>query len=77
MSWEEIKLKLSDEVRQLLEERHISEDEIKQVIYHAEANGEKLYQPETNRYLAKLRIEQASFYAEYSIEQEESHNVIS
>ena len=69
MSWEEIKLNVSDEVRRLLEERHISENEVKQVIYDAETKGEKLYQPETNRYLAKLRIERATFYAEYSIEQ--------
>ena len=69
MSGEEIKLELSDEVKQLLEERHILEDEVKKVVDHAETEGEKLYQPEANRYLAKLRIGQASFYVEYSIEE--------
>jgi glutamate synthase (NADPH/NADH) small chain len=68
VSWEEVKLQLSDEVKQKLEDRHILEDEIKQVINHAETSGEKLYLPDDNRYLAKLRIGKATFYAEYSIE---------
>ena len=68
MTWEEIKLQVNDEIKQLLEERHISEDEVKQVIHHAETEGEKLYQPDENRYLAKLKIGKAAFYVEYSIE---------
>ena len=70
MSWEEIKLQISDEVKQRLEDRHILEDEVKQVIHHAETEGEKLYEPNANRYLAKLRIGNATFYVEYSVEQE-------
>jgi len=66
--WEDIKLQLSDEVKQLLEERHILEDEVKQVIDHAETAGEKLYQPDESRYLAKLLIGKATFYVEYSVE---------
>ena len=68
MTWEEIKLELSDEVKQQLEDRHILEDEVKQVINNAETAGEKLYQPDENRYLAKLRIGEATFYVEYAIE---------
>jgi glutamate synthase (NADPH/NADH) small chain len=68
VSWEEVKLQLSDEVKQKLEDRHILEDEVKQVIHYAETEGEKLYLPDDNRYLAKLRIGKATFYAEYSIE---------
>ena len=67
MTWEEIKLELSGEVKQLLEDRHIVEDEIKQVISNAESVGEKLYLPDENRYLAKLRIGEATFYVEYAI----------
>lgn len=69
MTWEEIKLTVSDEVKKLLVERHISEDEAKQVIHHAETEGEKLYQPEGNRYLAKLPIGKATFYVEYSLDE--------
>ena len=63
-----IKLKLSDEVRQRMLERHISEDEIKQVIQNAEATGRKAYQTDTNLYLASLWIDRATFYVEYLIE---------
>lgn len=70
MAWEEIKLQVTDAVKQLLEERHIAEDEVKQVIDNAETEGKKLYQPEANRYLAKLRIGKATFYVEYAIEED-------
>lgn len=69
MSWEEIKLQVGDEVKKRLEERHISEDEIKQVIDFAETKGEKLYQPETNRYLAKNRLGEVTIYVEYSTDE--------
>lgn len=39
MTWEEIKLQVSNEAKQLLEERHILEDEVRQVIHHAETGG--------------------------------------
>lgn len=69
MTWEEIKLRVSNEVKQLLEERHILEDEVRQVIHHAETEGDKLYLPDENKYLAKLRIGKATFYVEYSAEE--------
>lgn len=53
-------------VTQLLDERHILDEDIKQVISIAEATGEKLYQPGTERYLAKLKADNATFYVEYS-----------
>ena len=69
MSWQEVKLKLSDEVKQRLADRHILEDEVKQVIHHAEETGEnKAFQPDANRYLAQLRIGSATFYVDYAIE---------
>ena len=70
MSWEETKLQVSDEIKQLLKERSISENEVKRVIHHAETEGDKLYQPEVNRYLAKLKMGLATFYVEYSIEED-------
>ena len=69
MSWEEIKLQVSDEVKKLLEERHISEDEVKRVIDFAETKGEKLYQQEANRYLAKSRLGEVTIYVEYSTDE--------
>jgi hypothetical protein len=69
MSWEEMKLQVGDEVKKRLEERHISEDELKQVIDFAETKGEKLYQPEANRYLAKNRLGEVTVYVEYSTDE--------
>jgi len=69
MSWEEIKLQVGDEVKKRLEERHISEDEVRQVIDFAETKGEKLYQPEANRHLAKSRLGEVTIYVEYSTDE--------
>ena len=69
MSWEEIKLQVGDEVKKLLEERHISEEEVQQVIDFAETGGGKLYQPEANRYLAKNRLKEVTIYVEYSTDE--------
>jgi hypothetical protein len=60
-------------MKNILEERHILEDEIKQVIFHAETEGDKLYLPETNLYLSKLKIGNATFYAKYSAVEETYH----
>jgi len=70
VSWEEIKLQVSDELKQLLKDRSISENELKRVIHHAETEGDKLYQPEANIYLTKLTMGLATFYVEYSIEED-------
>jgi hypothetical protein len=66
MSWEEIKLQISDQIRQLMEDRAIPEDYIKQVIDNAETTGDKLYQPEANRYLVRSRLGEVTVYVEYS-----------
>jgi hypothetical protein len=66
MSWEEIKLEISASMQRHLEMRHISEDEVKQVIHYAETTKEKLYQPDSGRFLGKLKIGKATFYVEYS-----------
>lgn len=62
----EFELIKSDTIASLLEDRHILDDDIVQVIKFAEKSGEKLYQPEDNIFLAKLRISEATFYVQYS-----------
>lgn len=64
--YETVELKMNDEVKVAMESRHILDDEVKMVIHNAESIGEKLYQPESNKCLAKLLIGEATFYAEYS-----------
>jgi glutamate synthase (NADPH/NADH) small chain len=66
MSWEEIKLDISDDVQQILEDRHILVDDIRQVIFHAESEGARLYVPDSDLTLAKHRIGKATVYAKYS-----------
>jgi hypothetical protein len=63
----QIKLEISETVRKLMEERHILDEDLIQVIQHAEKTGEKLYQPGSDGFLSKLRIKNVYFYAEYSI----------
>ena len=64
-NWQDIELEISPRIKQYLEMRHVSEDEVKQVISHAETTKEKIYQPTSERFLAKLRIGKATFYVEY------------
>ena len=64
-TWQDIKVVISPEVNRYLEMRHVSEDEVKQVIYHAETTKEKIFQPDSGKFLAKLRIGKATFYVEY------------
>ncbi len=61
-----LKLDISDDVKALLDERHVLEDDVRRVIEYAESTGLKLYQPGTQNFLSKLRIYQAMFYVEYS-----------
>lgn len=66
-TYQEINLFKSDAVAASMEEWHILDDDAKQVIYHAENTGGKLYQPEVNRYLAKMEWSDVVFYVDYSI----------
>ena len=66
----ELNLVKGDEVIPLLEKRHILDEDIEQVIKNAEESGEKLYQPDGERYLAKMRLSEATFYVEYSLSDE-------
>ena len=69
MSGEDIKIEISDAVKQTMEERHVSPDEVKMVINHVEKEGGvKLYVPDDNRYLGKNIMGGATFYVDYSIE---------
>jgi hypothetical protein len=60
------KLEKSGNVADLMEARHILDDDIRRVIDHAEKTGQKLYEQGTDRILSKLRVRETYFYAEYS-----------
>ena len=61
-----VKIEKSDEIAALMEERVITDDDIRRVIANAEKTGRKLYQPDSDHFLSKLRIGQVYFYVEYS-----------
>jgi hypothetical protein len=60
------KLQKAGDVEDLMDARHILDDDVKRVIDHAEKTGQKLYEPGTDRLLSKLRVKEAYFYVEYS-----------
>ena len=65
--YETVEIQMDDEVKGNLESRHILDEEVKMVIHNAETSGEKLFQPEGDRYLAKMPLSNATFYVEYSV----------
>ena len=73
--YEALKLQKSEEVGEILESRHILDDEVRMVIHNAESRGGRLYQPETERFLAKLKIAGITFYVEYSLAEEKTYIV--
>ena len=73
--YEAFQLQVSDEVKELLETRHILGDEVKMVIHDAETTGEKLYQEESDHFLAKKAVGKVTFYAEYSVSGDNTYTV--
>jgi hypothetical protein len=61
-----LKIEKTDAVQTLMDSRHITDDDVKRVIDHAEKTGKKLYQPGNDRFLSKLRVQKTYFYVEYS-----------
>ena len=69
MSWEEIDFQISEQVQELMVDRAVPDDYIRQVIHYGETTGDKLYQPEANRYLAKSKLGEVIVYVEYSADE--------
>ena len=65
-TYQDVKIIKNDEVSSLLDERNILVEDIQQVIFNAEEKGDKLYQPDGDKFLAKLEQSEATFYVEYS-----------
>jgi len=62
---QKITLQIAPEVRTILEERHILEEDLQKVIYHAEMNDEKFYHQETGRFKAAFKPSNVTFWVEY------------
>ncbi len=61
-----MRLELSDTVRKLMEQRMILADDVRQVISHAEASGEKMLNQETGRQVARFRPGCVTYWVEYT-----------
>jgi hypothetical protein len=60
-----VALSISDEVKAAMESKGILEAEIKEAIGPAEETGAKLRDEDGTKFLAKLKIADTFFYAEY------------
>lgn len=60
------KIEMEDDVRQVMEDRHILENDLVQVIQYAEKTGDKLYREDSDHLMAKFKANTVYFYAEYS-----------
>ena len=60
-------LRMSGDIQRMMEERGIRDEDIRQVLAHAESSGEKLYVEGENRFLAKKTLENFTPNVEYTI----------
>jgi len=65
-SYESIKLIIPAEVKKILEDRLILEEDIQQVIEYAERTGKKLRQLQTGRLLAHYKPTRVTYWVEYA-----------
>ena len=62
-----VPVKLSDDIRAIMEERGIREEDIREVLDYAESTGKKLYAEGEERYLAKKKIGNFTCNVEYAV----------
>lgn len=65
MDFKTVEIKISDELAELMEERGVREEDVREVLEYAEASGKKLYIEGEEHFLARKRIGKFSAYVEY------------
>lgn len=63
--YEEIRLDISEEVKGIMDERHILTEDVQKTIYYAESTGEKFIDPSRSRSLASFRPDRVTYWVEY------------
>lgn len=63
----DLNIKISDAIAELMEERGVKADDVREVIEYAESTGKKLYVEGEDRFLARKRMGSFSAYVEYSL----------
>ncbi len=61
-----VRLFITPEVRAVLEERRLRDEDIQKTLFEAEKSGNKFIHPDTNHFLAGLRQGAVSVWVEYS-----------
>lgn len=67
-SYENYPLLLDPEIRAVLENRLILEEDVQKVIEHAETSGEKFVNRENNHTLASYKPNLITYWVEYTVE---------
>lgn len=65
-AFESIRLVLPDAVQKMVEERLILVEDMQKVIEYAERTGQRLYNPDTNHYLAYFKPASVTYWVEYT-----------
>ena len=68
--YKQIELIIAPQVMELMDKRHIREDDIQKVIYHAEQTGNRLVDPENGHFLASFKPSQVTYWVEYQPDKE-------
>lgn len=65
MDFKTIPIKLNDEIRKIMDDRGIREEDIREVLEYAETTGRKLYIEGEDHFLAKKRLNNFTPNVEY------------
>ena len=64
--YQNVRLIIGPEVRELMESRRILIEDVQKVIYHAEKTGDRLRHPDTGHFKASFKPYKATFWVEYT-----------
>jgi Fe-S oxidoreductase len=62
----DFELQISEEVSKLMEKRFILLSDVQKVVDHSRKTGERFFNPENGRYLARLRLDHVTFWVQYT-----------
>ena len=64
-AYKNIKLVIAPQVMELMNKRHILEDDLQKVIHQAEQTGRRLVDPENGHFLASFKPVRVTYWVEY------------
>ena len=68
--FQNVSLIINDEMADLMEERGIREEDVREVLAFAETTGNKLYMEDEEHFLARKRIDNFTAYVEYAVKED-------